>query len=373
MKIDYNLNIRNLYYFEIKAVMIDFPRNDRLHPRPPSDTEHHLHVTRYPESVRTTVFERFKALAARLFLPEEKIQTDQRLTGRIQTLQNDVLNVLKELNAIKENLEKEADKDLIKLVEEVVNPIIREVQGLKRIEKPTSLAEQLDAVQRYNQWINRAKPWADFFAYNLKNRSAVIQAIVSHAIQNSAEMIDKDLRHLEEYKKQRLLKAPEEERAKLEEKIELKLSNLRQNLMDLRTNALFRLSLSDLKSWKHKFVKDRGDYYQKSLDAIDEEVSDEGTLHPHDDHEVVQTIHVPNDQHASLSRISSLDEMVTLLLDEASSGNLSEERREKLLLMLDALEYDINLLHQELRLSHEAGDRLQLVQEKLDHAKKHLK
>lgn len=342
------------------------------------DDEKPFHVKRIPETLREKVFDRFKNLAAKLlFSKEEQAKIDHHLTGRILTLQDDAVEVLKELNTIKEDLEKEADADLISSIEEVVNPIIRDVQRLQRIKEPDSVDAQLHTLKQYAQWIDRAKPWALFFSRNLSNRTAVIQAVVKHTIKNSAEIIERDLQVIHDYEKHKLIEAnvSEEERQKLQHEIEKDLSVLIEKLTFLQYDTPKHpesLSLKQLETWKKKVASHREEYYNESLQAIDKVIAKmspasitpgvspaETNLHDH----VIR----------NLNRIVEIEQTIIPILDEIEKNEpLDSEMRKELNLRLAPLETHANLLHQELQLTPELEERLQAVQQLLDEAKMRL-
>lgn len=337
-----------------------------------------LHAKRIPEDSDKTIFARFKSLASRLFMTgKDKPKTDHHITGRIQTLKDDARQVLDELNALKEDLERDTDPDLVKSIEAVVNPIIRDVQRLRRIQTPTNVTEQMDAVRQYTQWIDRAKPWAYFFAHNLKNRSAIIQAVVSYTIRNSAEMIARDLQVIYDYEKHKLLEAQvsEEKRSELQQVIENDLSQLVKKLISLQHDIpknIEKLTIKQLEPWKKRVARLREEYYNQSLQAIDKAISQvipsslptaalnqsslEREMH---DHVIL-----------NLTRIVVLEESIVPLLEEVhASEPLDPDSRIEIATRLAPLEEDANLLHQELRLTPELADRLQAVQQMLDEVK----
>lgn len=333
--------------------------------------EHPLHAKR----LQGDIFARFKALAARLFLPTPPPPaTDVHLSGRIQTLQDDAREMLEALTALKNELEFEADPDLTSSIEAVVNPIIRDVHRLQKYHAPESVEERLVAVENYTQWIDRAKPWADFFSHHFKDRAAVIQAVINYTIRSASEMISRDMQIISDYQEHKLLEVADtdSEREQFKQAIEVELTDLITKLTTLQNDIpkqLEALSLKQLEDWKKRIAGQREEYYNLSLQAIDKAISSIAPVAlPSSALAATQELH----DHVvkNLTRIVILEETIVPLLQEIEHNQpLDQDLRQELAARLAPLENDVNLLHQELDLTPELAERLLLVQVMLDEAK----
>jgi hypothetical protein len=124
------------------------------------------------------------------FTPIEQRQASQ-LSGRIQQMHEDVNEVRRQLENIKQELNDEVDEDLRPLVKEVLDPLLRE------IDKQRALHEE-EAIQKYSSWTENARRWVQIYAKK-KDKEEIIEALAKHVVQKTFDRIDRDLHFILDY------------------------------------------------------------------------------------------------------------------------------------------------------------------------------
>lgn len=332
--------------------MINFPHDDGMKKTDQFGAEHPIHATPISDKDNRTLFQKFKSLARNLFVAKPGLpQTDMHLTGRIQKLQQTADEMLEKLNAIKDDLESQADPDLIGSIEAVVNQMIREVQRIQKgAPDPQNVEEQIDKAEKYSGWIERARPWFHLSSANLKDRSSIIHAVVRHAMHTTEEMIKRDLQVIQDYQQHKLseLSAGNGERKQFKNRLDESSSLARsiEDLTRLQRSEPGEVSLDELETWKKTVDDLRIKFYNQSMNAIDN---------------VFRNVHMetaPKEQErvvSNLKRLASLEEGVMQLQSDLRARVYDEEDCYKL---LEHLEKEIHVLEREIDLTPELLDRL---------------
>lgn len=333
--------------------MLDFQKNDDENERP-------IHATPFSREESRSLFQKFKAVAVLLFTGWQDTKAEHQLTGRIHALQNTANQVLADLNQLKTDLEQQADSDLLGSLDAVVKPIVRDVERIQRkVVSSQSLDERKDAAERYTQWIERARPWVHFLSANLKDRDAIIQAVVKHTIQTSEELVKRDLQVISDYQKHKLaeLAADNGENRLLKNRLEQALSKHLEDLSRLQRSEPPKpgvTGLKELEVWKERIENLREKLYNKSLQIIDEifaGIHSKETKEQHD--------HVI----ANLSRIANIEEKINQLHRSLRKHVLDED---EIHACLDQLQKETRHILQELALTPELADRVYKVRNEIE-------
>lgn len=312
-------------------------------------------LNRFVDRIRST-FQRF----------QNKPQYDSQLAGRIQDLQKTANSVLTQLRTIKDELRNEIDQDIFSYVEEIIDPIIKEVSRLhKSMEQPASMRHQAKTYQRYSQWIDKAKLWVQICS-KVNDKEAIVKAIIRYTIDDFLMVIDRDIQVINDYQEHMLdaLAVEEEEKIALAERLGTRLEPYLRGLNDLRTKPK-ELPLKEIALWKAQVDKRREKYFDAALHAIDKIINDTipDSSGPEEHEHLVDV----------LSQLVYLEHEAPNLYDEIfMSVNLSVEKInifESRLLLLDQEVHQLNL---DLRLTPDLIDRLQVISEMLDQARQRL-
>jgi hypothetical protein len=310
-------------------------------------------LNRFVDRIRST-FNKFQNL-------EEK-KTSQ-LQGRIQDLQATADTILRQLSQIKLDLKKEIDEESFVYVEDVINPIIKEVSRLDSINKDASVTHQAKAFQRYNQWIEKAKLWVQIYS-KADDRQAILQGIIQYIIDDFLEVIDRDRQVINDYQEHMLeaLAVDEAEKIELAILLESRLQPYLKGLTDLRVTPR-DMPLKEIAVWKAQVDKRREKYFDAALHAVDKIINQsipDSTGEEEHDHLV-----------DVLTQIVYLEQQAPDLIDEFYlAGKLTEDQKMAILNRMSLLEYEAHQLNLDLRLTPDLIDRLQGVLDMLSQLKR---
>lgn len=322
---------------------------------------------RKPEKRRMSMLNRFVDRIRSTFQKfQNKPQQDSHLAGRIHDLQTTANSVLKQLRVIKDELKNEIEPEIFSYVEEVVDPIIKEVSRLhKSMEQPGSIMHQAKTYQRYSQWIEKAKLWIQICS-KVNDKEAILKAIIRYTVDDFLEVINRDMQVINDYQEHMLeaLAVDEDEKIALAQRLELRLDPYLRGLNDLRTKPR-ELPLQDIALWKAQVDKRREKYFDGALHAIDKVINDTiPDTSGEEEHEHLVDV---------FSQIIYLEHEAPSLYDEIylaksptpEEMNIFESR-------LTMLEEEVHQLNLDLRLTPDLIDRLQVIAEMLDQARKKL-
>lgn len=329
--------------------MIDFPKNPEESEAEEDEVFQGIHV--YSPQETQSIFQRFKAVAVHLFTGQDQ-KAEQQLNGRIHALQNTANQVLTALNQIKAELASEEDPDLINSLDAVVKPIVRDVERLQRKSAhPNSLAEQEDAAEHYSAWIERAQPWVHFLSTNLKDRKAIINAVVKHTIIASEEMVKRDLQVIKDYQNHKLaeLATNNSDRSQLQKRLDIALSKHLADLSRLQRSEPAKvedIGLKELEVWKERVETLREKLYNKSLEIVDDIFRD---IHP-----ILESKEEHDRVLLNLNRMAELEEDILQLQRDLRKHVLDEE---DINARLEQYEKEINHFSKDLKETPELKER----------------
>lgn len=320
-----------------------------------------------PEKKRLTMLNRFVDRIRTTFQKfQNKPDSDHQLHGRIQDLHTKANLVLDHLSTIKAELINELDQDVLVHVEEVLDPIIKEVSRLHQsMEKPGSVIHQAKTYQRYSQWIEKAKLWIQICS-KAKDKESIVKAIIRYTVDDFLEVINRDIQVINDYQEHMLeaLAIDDEEKIMLAQRLETRLEPYLKGLNDLRVRPS-DLPLKEIAIWKSQVDKRREKYFDAALHAIDKLIND---IIP-DKSGFEEQEHLIE----ALSQIAYLEREIPNLYDEIYMAkkpskellNIFESR-------LTTNEQEIHQLNLDLRLPPDLIDRLQGLSEMLEQARKKL-
>lgn len=312
-------------------------------------------LNRFVDRIRST-FQRF----------QNKPQQDIQLVGRIRDLQKTANVVLEQLCTIKGDLRKEIDSATFSYVEEIIDPIIKEVSRLnKAIDQPGSIIHQAKTYQRYSQWIEKAKLWVQICS-KTNNKEGIIKAIIRYTVEDFLEVIDRDIQVINDYQEHMLeaLAVADEEKINLAQYLEVHLKPYLKGLSDLRTKPR-DLPLHEIAVWKAHVDKRREKYFDAALHAIDKAIN---TTIPdtsgQNEHEHLVDV---------LSQITYLEQEVPKLYDEIEMSKNPSNRQINIFdSRLTTIEQEIHQLNLDLRLTPDLLERLQVISEMLEQTRQKL-
>jgi len=330
------------------------PDNWKQYSEEPKDKNLSL-LNRFVDRIRST-FQKFQTKAPR----------EPQLMGRIHDLQKTANSVLKQLRMIKDEFRKEVDPDVFAYVEEVIDNIIKEVSRLhKSIEQPGSVLQQAKRYQRYSQWVEKAKLWVQICS-KMGDKQSIIKAIIRYTIDDFLEVIDRDIQVINDYQEHMLdaLAVDEEEKIALAQRLEMRLEPYLKSLNDLRTKPK-DLPLHEIALWKSQVDKRREKFFDAALHAIDKIINQSiPDTTGEEEHEHLVDV---------LSQVIYLEHEVPSLYDAIyMSKNPSKIELSEYMARLDLLEHEVHQLNLDLRLTPDLIDRLQVVSEMLEYARKKL-
>jgi hypothetical protein len=344
-----------------------------INPQDSQNRSNNLDVTAFfPDisqkiQISPSFFSRIKGMVFNTQKNDEEIRTRAKLVEKMNELQNTADDVFNQLFSIREDLEKmQFDQRLFNSITSVIDPLIKDMGRLRHAKD--SDKHDTEVVDKYQQWINlKVKPWVKLLANQAHDRNAVIHAVVRFTIHASNELIDRDLKVINEYLKHKI--------------IDLRLtSEVHQKLQNVLVEPLHRLaalrsapqdlSLEELNAWKIKVDKEREESSNDALDAIDQVIEQISVDAANENGEVL----VEN-----FDEIIDLEESVPQLLKEISRFHENEQPsvedqeilqgfKERLIF----LEAEASRLEAHLELTPELQDRLDVMKFELSLARQKL-
>ncbi|KIC76735.1 hypothetical protein DB41_ET00050 [Neochlamydia sp. TUME1] len=308
-------------------------------------------LARFVDRIRST-FQRFQS----------KPLQEHPLVGRIQDLQSKASAVLIQLQSIKNELHKEIDAEAFVYIEEVIDPLIKEVSRLhKSIEQPRSVLHQAKTYQRYSQWVEKAKLWIQICS-KTTDKEALFKAVIRYTIDEFLEVIDRDVQVITDYQEHMLeaLSIDEEEKIDLAQRLEVRLQSYLHALNALRVKPE-NLPLKEIAVWKAQVDKRREKYFDAALHAIDKIVNQ--SLPDSRDEEENE------DLKDALIQIAYLEKHIPPWYDEINlAETLTFTQKADFKSQLELWEQKIHRLNLDLRLTPELIERLKTLNEIIHYA-----
>lgn len=299
----------------------------------------------------------------------EKESREAKLVGRIRNeLQKDAWDILTQLKKIKESLRVElfdnSEGQLWASIEAVVNPLMREYGQIEKrlMEHSDSIESNTTAIKSYNDWIVKAKLWVALCG-RAHDRLGMIQAVVIHTKQVSDDIIDRDLKTLNDYKFYEVqnigLNFQEIEAAS--KQIDQAIAPHIAALMDLKNNSPQDIKLEDLVAWRANVDEARNRHYEDALHCIDSIIQSIAP-NPVKDEELDHLKEI-------FEKLAYLEEELPIFLGHLGKMSSKDEAAKQMLEgQLIFLEEEVHKLNRDLRLTPELGDRVSTIMNELTRA-----
>lgn len=311
------------------------------------------------------IIDRIKSIFPFLVQKESK---EAKLVGRIRTeLQKDAWEILTKLKVLKTSLKTELndhfESQLWASIEAIVNPLMREYSQIEKklMEQTDSIETNTTAIKSYNDWIVKAKLWVALCSRS-NDRNGIIQAVIIHTKHISDDIIDRDLKTLNDYKLHEVqniglnFQEIEDTSLQIDKAISFQVNGLRA----LKDKNPIDLKLENLISWKAEMDEARTQYYEDALHCIDS---------------IIQAV-APNPIKEDLGhlkeifeRLAYLEEELPIFLGHLKRVDLKDEATKQMLEgQLVFLEEEVHKLNRDLRLTPELADRVSIIISELTHA-----
>jgi hypothetical protein len=292
--------------------------------------------------------------------PKEKEleKEDRKLAGRIQELNKNAADVLKVLNTVRKDLKSEVDDELYMFVESVMNPMIRDVEKVQKIATNNVSAHQkMDAFNKYNEWIDKAKLWVQVCS-TAKNKDAITKAVIKHTVDDFNAMIERDLQLIEDYQQHLLYEIvmDDEQKLQIKDEIELGLKPYVKSLLGLKKPPK-GVNLDNLNQWKDNADKRRDRYFNAILQLIDGKINE---INPANDQKEEH-----GDLMGTLEQISYLEMEIPLLAEKFDQEGIDPFEIEVSIQQLLALEEEVDELYLDISMPQKIIDRLQHLRDSL--------
>lgn len=174
-----------------------------------------------------------------------------------------------ELEKAKEDLKRKLDQELLPMITEVIDPLLREIERINRFMKKDE-GEELTSLQ-FKVWTEGAKLWVELYSKRW-DRDMIKAEIVRHIIDKSIQKIEKDIRFIESYFEQSLEQlelSPQETEGVRQFKGKF-LSKYLDRMRDLKTPPMHPLTFEEVASWRQQLDEERSMLHDAALHLIDE-------------------------------------------------------------------------------------------------------
>ena len=196
-------------------------------------------------------------------------------------LQKTVDDVIIHLKNVKDHLKSKGDDELSTFVDGALEAMIKNVKRIERLmEVKGSLTKQAEVFKKYNEWMDKAQPWIQLSS-QAYDKAELINTIVQHTLNESNDLIDRDLKVVEDYKEHILehLVIHQDDKTKLSGKMKETLGPYIEGLSLLKKYPE-TLEIDEISTWKKVVDLQRQDYFEKALRAIDDVISGIATSTP---------------------------------------------------------------------------------------------
>jgi len=167
------------------------------------------------------------------------------------------------LEQIRSELLDGGDGEMLPMVGEVIDPLLRDVQRIQR-----GLHKD-EGVEEYHEWIQKARLWVELYSKD-SEKEKIKAAVAEHAILKTMERIDRDIHLIEDYVHQHLdlLELHPEEQSLKEHSIKKAVAPHIENLLALRVPPVAP-SLKTIDAWRKSLDKFRAKHFNSALRVIE--------------------------------------------------------------------------------------------------------
>lgn len=273
------------------------------------------------------------------------------LTGRIHRFQKDVDKALKQLNALRMELESDDLLQFPSLIPSVIDPLIKELNRLeKNKDLQITVAQQVKESKEYVEWIEKANKWIGLCTKRHIQRDALHKAFIDHTFHEFRASVDKDLKVIQDYLNFFLDQLDENDLVKVELKDQLE-EELSQHIFELYLlkDHPPSYSLEALNEWRAEADQARESYFSAALHVIDTNIGE--LMQPTIFEDNLPEQHIV-DIH---TRLNLLEEKIINFSGEINKfeNDKSELRKNECLFNLAKMEDEAHSLNSNLQLTHE--------------------
>lgn len=207
-----------------------------------------------------------------------KPQVDLKLEGRIIELRHATDKVLLKFQKLKKKNGENLHDQLIGLLNEVIDPMIKEITRLREsLMQKESPEVQVKNVHRCTALLERAKVWIELSIETPQHPSnyysKISTALVNYHIMEMQSCIDRDIRLIWNYLDNALFDLPKspEEKVQMKEILSSEIVKAIAKLEDLKIVSK-ELTVEELAAWRIKINYMRSKYFANILHMIDERI-----------------------------------------------------------------------------------------------------
>lgn len=186
------------------------------------------------------------------------------LQGRMEELPEHSQKMVEQILSLKKSFEENADTELLTLIKNSIEPLIREIQKLQK----ASLSEN-GLQKKYNDWEKKAKLCLSL-QDKKENNTAVIETIALLLISGIKENIEKDLNVIKNYQKQCFsdLKLSPDEQKQISSEMQQSVIKHTEALSQLK-NVTPPMNVQEINLWKAHIDKTRSILFAEAIQAIE--------------------------------------------------------------------------------------------------------
>ncbi len=282
-----------------------------------------------------------------------KPQTCEKLAGRIRVMQKTATDMVEKLRAVQKELEQAVDEELYGHIQDVIRPLIREIEKVNLTNKEyKSVTEQALAFRRYSEWVERAKEWLQVWNQS-QDREALAKAVAEHIIEEVFHSIERDICLIVDYKRHVVgeLSLGESKKKMIRQRLGRTLKPIFNSLKALEKRPTDP-ELRAVAAWRGKVNQERQQFHEHALSLVDQIVHQyqKGAVSREDHDHLVEV----------LQQLIYLEEAVPHLIED------EKDNQEEWLSRLNSLEQEAYHLNLDLRLPVELVERLHVIIDRLE-------
>ena len=301
-----------------------------------------------------------------LLFKKESRKSEKQLRGRINALQSDVEEVVLGLLKFKSILKKNNDSEAITLASPFIKALVKEIANLNAMtDQNQNTAFQVKFVHHYVDWLEKAKVWSQLAALPYDPKS-VEEAIMTYSNLELNERISRDMHVIKEYLHNALnnIEVADQSEKALKTQLEVELAPYLKQLDTLK-KLPEDLSLKTLITWREIADRSREDCFSTALYLIDNFTTNFAPEKlPESDNQQAIEFH---------RLLSQLEKDVATVNLTATTSQINEKGRKKILIEINKLEESAHDLNGDLKFPQEHVGRIEAILDNLETMRNHFK
>lgn len=192
-------------------------------------------------------------------------ENEDILLDRFKEVQNTALTIIHQFNQDKQHILKDFNTWLLPMAKEVLEEMTQHAEKLG--ENLQRALQQLEIISP-TDWQQHAKQWASLYAkwYDPKHFTQKILQLVS---QKADQLIEKDIKVIDDYQTQSLIHLPPEEYEHVQARLQAATAESLKALQQLKQSPR-ELSLKQAAEWMAQLHKERETHFDELLMRIDQ-------------------------------------------------------------------------------------------------------